>query len=59
MRIEWIAAVAMLLPAVGSTQEITQRAVEAAAEGTADRTATPVAKAMLAIREGKWEPMSR
>lgn len=35
------------------------RAVEAAAEGPADRTSTPVAKAMLAIRDGKWKPMGR
>ena len=35
------------------------RAVEAAADGAADRASTPVAKAMLAIRDGKWKPMAR
>lgn len=35
------------------------RAVEAAAEGPSDRTLTPVAKMMLAVRDGKWKPMSR
>ncbi|MGM4927661.1 hypothetical protein [Tardiphaga sp. 619_E2_N8_5] len=35
------------------------RAVEAAAEGPVDRTLTPVAQMMLAIRDGKWKPMSR
>ncbi len=35
------------------------RAVEATAEGPTDRTLTPVAQMMLAIRDGKWKPMSR
>lgn len=33
------------------------RAVEAAAECPADKPPTSVAKAMLAIRDGKWRPM--
>jgi hypothetical protein len=35
------------------------RAVEAAAEGPADKQPTAVAKAMLAIRDGTWKPMNR
>jgi hypothetical protein len=35
------------------------RAVEAAAEGPVDRTLTPVAQMMLAVRDGRWKPMSR
>lgn len=87
MRIEWIAALAVLLPATAPAQELKQRpvktekittapvgvglyeiasdgtvlidwrAVEAAAEGVADKPPTSVAKAMLAIRDGKWKPM--
>jgi hypothetical protein len=89
MRSEWIAALAIMLPAAAPAQDITQRpvrterisgvpvgvglyevapdgtvlidwrAVEAAAEGSADRASTPVAKAMLAIRDSKWKPMAR
>jgi hypothetical protein len=83
MRNEWIAALAVMLPAAAPTQDITQRpirterisgvpvgvglfevapdgtvlidwrTVEAAAKGPADRASTPVAKAMLAIGDGK------
>ncbi len=35
------------------------RAVEATAEGPADRSTTPIAKMMMAVRDGKWKPMSR
>ncbi|SNT02044.1 hypothetical protein SAMN05216374_2332 [Tardiphaga sp. OK246] len=35
------------------------RAVEAAANGPADRMSAPVAKVMLAIRDSKWKPMTR
>lgn len=35
------------------------RAVEAAAEGPANRTSTPIAKMMLAIRDGKAKPMAQ
>ena len=87
MRSEWIAALAIMLPAAAPAQTqrpvrterisgvpvgvglyevapdgtvlIDWRAVEAAAEGSADRASTPVAKAMLAIRDSKWKPMAR
>lgn len=39
------------------TVRVDWRAVEAAAEGPADRSLTPVAKMMLSIRDGKWKPM--
>ncbi len=41
------------------TVVIDWRAVEAAAEGTADRTTTPIAETMLAISDGTWKPMTR
>jgi hypothetical protein len=44
--------------AVG-TVIIDWRAVEATAEGPADRSTTPIAKMMMAVRDGKWKPMSR
>jgi hypothetical protein len=34
------------------------RAVEAAADGPADRISAPVAKVMLAIRDSKWKSMT-
>lgn len=42
-----------------STVFVDWRAVEAAAEGPVDQTQTPIAQMMLAIRDGKWKPMSR
>lgn len=35
------------------------RAIEATAEGPADKPPTSVAKALLAVRDGKWKPMNR
>ncbi|MEH2469186.1 hypothetical protein V1281_001560 [Nitrobacteraceae bacterium AZCC 2161] len=88
MRVEWIAVLAIMLPAVASAQEITQRpvrtekitgapagvglyqigpdgtifidwrAIEAAANGPADRMSAPIARVMLAIRDSKWKSMS-
>lgn len=45
--------------ATDGTVRIDWRAVEAAAEGHVDRTSTPVAKTMLAIRDGRWKPMNQ
>jgi hypothetical protein len=90
MRVEWIFALAVLLPATAPAQEIKQRpvrtekitaaspatiglyeiapdgtvlidwrAVETTASGPADRMAGPMARVMMAIRDGKWKPMDR
>lgn len=39
------------------TVKIDWDAVETLASSKADRTMSPVAEVMLAIRDGKWEPM--
>lgn len=45
--------------AADGTVLIDWRTVEATAEGPANRTLTPIAKMMLAVRDGKWKPMPR
>jgi putative SOS response-associated peptidase YedK len=45
--------------ALDGTLLIDWRAIEAPAEGPADRPPTSVAKALLAVRDGKWKPMNR
>ncbi|SNT61634.1 hypothetical protein SAMN05216374_5944 [Tardiphaga sp. OK246] len=45
--------------AADGTVSIDWRTVEATAEGPADRVSAPVAKMMLAIRDGKWKQIAR